>query len=576
MILGVLHPTELGRILSQLGAGQPAAEFESQTLDFKRCAESDKKTLNDLTDAAVCFANSNGGTIVLGVDDKATSRSNALLGVEPSLSIETIRRGVFDRTQPPLTVFADEQFEDGVRLIVLLVPAGVSFHSDRAGRATRRLGRDCMPFSPDQQRQELAARGMIDWSAEVTSASWSDLDLAEVERMRNLLRVAGKTDLASLSDRALLESLHLTTNDGVTRAALILIGHEAALERELPSYGYAYQYRPSPGREASAHSRRRKPLLAGVEEAIQLVASRTQLRPLNVAGGVQIQLVDYPDQAVREIIVNAFVHRSFDDAGNVDIEHSPGSLTVSSPGGFVPGVTVDNVLTHPSTPRHRLLFEVVSICQLAERTGQGIDRAYREMLRMGKQPPRFADTDHLVRATLDGGIGNGAFVRFIDDLPADLGRDVDVLLALSYLRTAKSINARRLADLIQRSADDAEMVLSRLAEPDVALVEATRGSASKRLPTYVLRPVPLSALGRALTYSRHTVGQIDEKVMEHVREYGFVTNKTLQRLFDVHVYAARDLLLDLRRRGILEKVGDARGGRGVRYAPGPAFIDPPK
>jgi ATP-dependent DNA helicase RecG len=59
--------------------------------------------------------------------------------------------------------------------------------------------------------------------------------------------------------------------------------------------------------------------------------------------------------------------------------------------------------------------------------------------------------------------------------------------------------------------------------------------------------------------------------MEHVREYGFITNRTIQRMFDLHVYAARDLISDLRGRGILEKLGDAKGGPGVRYGPGSKF-----
>jgi len=60
-------------------------------------------------------------------------------------------------------------------------------------------------------------------------------------------------------------------------------------------------------------------------------------------------------------------------------------------------------------------------------------------------------------------------------------------------------------------------------------------------------------------------------VIEHVREYGFVTNRTIQRLFDISVYAARNMLAEMRGRGLLEKIGEARGGPGVRYGPGPGF-----
>jgi len=75
----------------------------------------------------------------------------------------------------------------------------------------------------------------------------------------------------------------------------------------------------------------------------------------------------------------------------------------------------------------------------------------------------------------------------------------------------------------------------------------------------------------ALAYGRHGADEIDQKVIEHVREYGFVTNRTIQRLFDITVPNARNMLADMRNRGLLEKIGEARGGPGVRYGPGANF-----
>ncbi len=131
-----------------------------------------------------------------------------------------------------------------------------------------------------------------------------------------------------------------------------------------------------------------------------LVEAHAAFRPLNISGGIQLQLVDYPQNAVRELVVNAFLHRSYETHGTVDVEHSPEALIVTSPGGFLPGITPDNVLSYPSTPRNRLLTEVFSMLRLAERTGQGVDRAFRELLRVGKEPPTFTDLGTSVRAVV--------------------------------------------------------------------------------------------------------------------------------------------------------------------------------
>jgi ATP-dependent DNA helicase RecG len=103
------------------------------------------------------------------------------------------------------------------------------------------------------------------------------------------------------------------------------------------------------------------------------------------------------------------------------------------------------------------------------------------------------------------------------------------------------------------------------------LVRKTSAS-SRPFPTHRLQNQPLVDLARAVTYRRRTtLDGIDAKVVDNVSEYGFVTNKTLQRLFDIDVYAARNMLSDLRDRELLAKIGKARGGPGVKYGPGKKF-----
>lgn len=557
--------------LGAVGDGVAAGALETQTLDFKSVTDSIKTTYQMVAEALVCFANADGGTVVLGVDDKATSRVDALQGVPSRYTVEGLRKGVFDRSRPPITPFVGEHLVDGVRIVLLSVPPGVMPHSTAAGLATRRLGKECLPFTPDQQREVLIARGQVDWSAEASGAEVRDLSAIEFERMRQLLVAGGRDHLAELDDSSLVAALRLTASDGsVTNAGVLLLGDEQLIHRVVPSYGYSYQFRPSAGSEATVRTRGSRPLLEAVGILIEAVDTRREIHPLNVSGGVQLQLTDYPRDAARELVVNAMIHRSYETAGSVDVEHSPERLLITSPGGLVAGVTPENILTHPSTPRNRLLTEAVATLQLAERTGQGIDRAYREMLRIGKEPPSFADGGTLVRAALAGGIGNDAFVRFINDLPPRSARDVNVLLVLSILRGSATVDAPRVASAVQRPPMEAQEVLATMAH-DLGLLEPTRRTVRKAFPTYRLRSDAIAAMSRAVAYRRRDLDDTDQKVIDHVREYGFVTNRTVQRMFDLHVFAARDLIYDLRSREILEKIGEARGGTGVRYGPGLRF-----
>jgi ATP-dependent DNA helicase RecG len=297
---------------------------------------------------------------------------------------------------------------------------------------------------------------------------------------------------------------------------------------------------------------------------------RRSLHPINLSGGVQLQLHDYPATVVRELLVNALVHRDYEFEGEVELEHTPERLVISSPGGLVFGVTPQNILSHPSTPRNRLLLETVTALQIAERTGQGIDRAYRDLLRIGKQPPRFDDDGTRVTASVAGGIGNDAFARYVNaELDPKLAADLEILYALSYLREHRSLNGDMLALGIQRSPAEAQQTLERMT--DAELVEPSRRTARKVFPNYALAPSVLAALGRAVVYHRRDADGIDQKIVEHVTEYGYITNQTLRRLFDLGVYPARDLLRHLQERGVLRKLDEKGGGPGIRYGPGPDF-----
>jgi ATP-dependent DNA helicase RecG len=288
----------------------------------------------------VCFANADGGTIVLGVNDKATTRAQALVGADSGYSLEVVRLGIFERTSPHLTTFAYEVEKEDVRILVVEVPPGVLLHANSAGRATRRVGKTCQPFTPDQQREVMMARGHFDWSAEPTGISTRDLSSLEVDRARTLLAEHRNDDLARLQRKPLLDALNLIAPDGtVSNAAVLLFGTAELIQEVVPAYGFSYQYRPTSGTEAVSRFRDARPLIAAIEAALFAVARRVEVRPLNLAGGIQVELADYPMDAVREIVVNAFIHRSYDSPGTVDLEHTSERFIVTSPGRLVSGVT---------------------------------------------------------------------------------------------------------------------------------------------------------------------------------------------------------------------------------------------
>lgn len=557
----------LDDVLGAIYEGAQASGLEGPALDFKTDKSTAAETQKDVAEAAICFANAEGGLIVLGIRDRPGG-PDAFVGTD--LDHEHLRKRVWELTTPSLTVEAGEQLYRDVRLVVVRVPPGITVHSDKRGRASRRLNTDCLPMSAEEQARLSEDRRGFDYSSTSAGRTVRDVDPPAIESARRRLRAFSdaRSELADLDTPSLLRALGVADQEDRLNVAGDLL---FCAPQELREPALVYQYKPTPSGEPNAVERWTPPLLLAVDRMFEYVAARQTMTPIALPDGQQVQVEDFPDAAVREAVVNGLIHRDYRLPGSVHVEHSPSVFSVTSPGPLVPGVTPKNILTHPSKPRNPALTEAVRTLGLAEKLGRGIDRMYREMLRTGREVPRIEGHAEMVEVSLVGGAPNTQVTRFVATLPADEQQDTDTLLVLLRLCTSKTVTATEIAPLLQRSVDHAEVVLSRLAAPPIEMVEPTRETARLRQPKYRLREDTVKQLGNAVPYRRRTSDEIDRRVVEHMKEYGRITNKTVQNLFSVDVYRASAILRDLRERQFLRKLPGPKRGPGVAYAPGAAF-----
>lgn len=564
----MLESLVVDALVAKVVAGATPADLETERLDFKQPKGTIKETIRDLTEAAVCFANASGGTLVVGIRDQPGGES-ALVGCE--LDPTDLRRQIYESTNPGLVVSVNVQRFGAKRLLVVDVPEGIDVHSTSRGFASRRLGTSCLPMTPiDIARLSEDRRG-ADWSAGRSELRFTEVSEAALEALRRLLEVSDRPSTRELrrgSDRDLLIRLSLMDRDDtLTQAGAILL---TPGQRDRISY----QYRRTRAGEAVTTRRWPGPLVLAFEEVLEAVDARQSMTPLTLPSGVQIELPDYPPAAVREALANAVLHGDHRLARPVVIEHSPDALSIVSPGPLVAGVTPQTILTSGSRARFAALVGAFRNLGLAEELGQGVNRMFREMLKSGRDAPSITDRGDVVEVVFRGQRPNARVAALMHDLPLDEQSDTDALLILHLLCDRPSVDATYVAPVIQRPADDAQASLDRLAAPPAELLEPTPSTTSRRFPTYRLRHDVAARLGPALSYRRRDKGELDTKVAHHVDEYGYINNSTLQRLFDVDVYAARDMLRDLVGRELLVRISEQKRGTAVRYGPGPRFPQP--
>lgn len=558
----------LTRALAAIVAGARPGDEEGPYLDFKRQGRSRKDTARDIAESAMCFANAAGGFIVIGVAD-AERGPEAFLGsdIDPAW----LARQIYELTQPALTVNADLITRHGVPLLVVQVPQGVEVHSV-GGRTTRRRDTSCLAMTPDEIARLVEERRGHDWSKAATDHGVDAVSAVALAQARTLLRQhpdPQRRSFAAATDADLLRLLNVVGVDGRLNQAgkLLFCESDPVDARDVVTY----QYRRTVGGEPADIVRVGPPLLTALIRVRELIDARLDKTPVLLPDGQQLLVADLPEAAVREALANALIHRDYRLPGPVHVEHAPTQIVVTSPGPLVSGVTPENILVTPSRPRNRALTSAVRTLGLVEEAGVGVDRMYREMIRVGHQPPAFVEEYNMVRVTLRGGAPSKPIARFVSSLPAAESDDAVTMLVLFTLLTQPTCTCAEMAPVVQRSEDETEDALRRLAADRVALIEPTRDTARLRRPTYRLREHVLRDLGPAVAYRRRTADQIDRKVIAAVGESGEITGRLVQLLLDVDASRASRILADLVQREILVRTTTHSRGPGVRYGRGPKF-----
>lgn len=494
-----------------------------------------------------------------------------------ALDVGVLRKRIYELTEPRLTVEIREKRRAGKRLLIIRVPEGLDVYSTGKGYFPRRWQDQCLPMRPQEVARLQDERRDVDWSSHVSERSFEELEAAPLQLMKSFLAKSSdeaRRRLSTRADHEILLELGLMTEAGKLKNAA-----EVLLAPPLPgdiTDLIVYQHRKTRAGEADHVARWQRPMLPALVDALATVSARIDSVPLTVSTGQQVQLEDYPVIAVREALVNALIHGDLREGRPVQVEHSPEALTVVSPGPLVSGITPENILTSGSRARFPLLATVMRVLGLAEELGQGVDRMFREMVKSGRDLPAVtvagADSGmQETRIVFTGGAANIRLARFVAELPESERSDTDALLITRLLCEKRSVTARDVAPLIQRRQEEAEHVLRRLAHGEAGILEPTSGTASRRHPNYRLTGEAVASLGHAVTYSRRTTADADRKVVEHVRDYGTINNAAVQRLFDLDVYGARDVLRDLVDRQLLRKVSEQSRGPAVKYGRGEKF-----
>lgn len=417
-----------------------------------------------LAETMVAFANTDGGTIVVGWGPEAEAAEAWL-----EEDLEAALMEAQQACNPPIRTEWRPFEARGRRGVAIVVARSPELHSLADGRVLVRAGAENRPLGGEEIRQLAATKGTGDFEAEtVPGATRDDLSDEVIAEYLEKRSERQRRPVTGPVEDYLREIGALDEAGDPTVAGMLLFGKQPSAY--LPQAGLVFVRfvgTEPRGREGLAGYGRREeingPLPRLIEQAWRVLWEEMRVEAV-VKGLEREERTEYPPFAVREALVNAVAHRDYRLRGRrIEIRMFDDRLEVTSPGGLPGYITLDNIVEEHFSRNPRIVSGLFQWGYIEE-LGLGIDRMIEAMVEHGHPPPKFRATPYSFTVVLYN-------VRERPAIPA-WQRDMNErqLRALAYIQEKGRITNREYRELCPSvSAETLRLDLADLVDKGILL-----------------------------------------------------------------------------------------------------------
>lgn len=537
---------------------------ESIDIEFKSWIKASgmKERISLAVDELIAFANCKGGTVYFGVED-----NGEVTGCAGNYDLQAMREAIYDKTRPPMFTEIDEIVYEDKTVITITVEADGKTYATTDGRCLKRLGKNSKPYYPDEMSHIYSAIYTNDFSAQIIAeSSLDDINLMVVYALKEKLRIRDSVStLPDLDDMAFLRDLKLIVNDNgqdkLTIAGLLFVGKEQSIQRLLPQAEVIYlHYSKDNLEEYNLRMDMKQPIITVVDRLTEKIQNDNKIKNVQI-GLFRLEVADFSEKVFQEALLNALSHRDYQQMGAVYVKHYPDKIVIENPGGFLDGITAENIITHPSSPRNKLIAETLQSLKYVQRTGQGVDIIYKEMVSMGKPYPVYRVFNDAVQLTIGSAMEDPDFVKFIvkEQDSKQISLSLSQLMILRYIvenRKIKLSDAQRIAQVSDEDARKCCIELMRFGLIEIVGKE------------YMLTARVYEAVKSQVEYTRDKVVQYikaKDMIMEYLSTNNSITNAIIRELCGFTKQQARTTIEKMIKDELVTKVG---AGPATKYVAG--------
>ena len=324
------------------------------------------------------YANARGGTLYIGVEDKTKKP----VGVR---NANKLKEDIPNSVRNTMGIVADvallkKQGKDVIRIKVQMSTFPVNYH----GGYFYRTGSVKMQLVGNALTEFLMEKSGMRWDAAPTLGAFKRVDHA----FTALLARYRKERKVSFSDSD-FESFGLETSDGILTNTGALLADDCPLSHSRVFCtrwnGLTMAAGVMDAKDDHEYSGGILSLLRYAEDFVR-VNSRHAWHKLPRS---RVEFHEYPERAVHEALVNAFIHRDYIEVGSeVHVDMFDDRLEITSPGGMPEGRRVEDYDVHriPSVRRNKLLADFCERLRLMERRGSGFKKIFEDYEKISENP----------------------------------------------------------------------------------------------------------------------------------------------------------------------------------------------
>lgn len=354
--------------------------LEDKMVEFKR------EYVDDIKYTVIAFANTNGGTLYIGMNDDGT-----LCGVEDTdgtmLRVTNMAR---DAIRPDVTMFMDCKVEsiEGRNVVAITVQRGTARPYYLYGKGVRPEGVYVRQGASSVPASETAILNMI---KETSGDRYEDGRSLNQQLTFETTAAYFKKKKVEFGEQQ-KRSLNIISADGTYSNLGMLLSDQCVHTIKMAVFD---------GDKKSIFRDRKEltgSLLQQLEDAYAYIDQLNRTRA-EFVGLDRVDKRDYPPEALREALLNAIVHRDYAIRGATLISIFDDRIEFVTIGGLVPGITFDDILLGVSVPRNQHLANVFYRLKLIEAYGTGmlkINESYTEYA----IKPQIETSNHAFKITL--------------------------------------------------------------------------------------------------------------------------------------------------------------------------------